>query len=140
MTSDTPIRKLTRFVTGRSSRREYWPSLAGLVALNLAVTALATPSIASLACLPVWIVIGSRRLHDFGQTGWWSLTGFVVGFVLGFGRGVGVDISPSLEFWTNGLVAIIMFAVIGLAPGNRESNRFGPPPAPRKQGASATVD
>ena len=140
MTSDTPIRKLTRFVTGRSSRREYWLSVAGLVALSLGITVLATPSIASLACLPVWIVIGSRRLHDFGQTGWWSLTGFVVGFVLGFARGVGVDISPSLELWTNGLVAIILFAIIGLIPGDRESNRFGPPPARRKHSASATVD
>lgn len=134
MTNNTPFRKLTRFVTGRSGRREYWPSVAGLVALNLGVTALATPSIASLACLPVWIVIGSRRLHDFGQTGWWSLTGFVVGFFLGFGRGAGLAISPSLELWANGLVAITMFAVIGLVPGSRETNRFGPPPGASREG------
>jgi uncharacterized membrane protein YhaH (DUF805 family) len=51
-------------------------------------------------------VMSIRRLHDFNASGWWSLT------------------------------VLIPFVTLALlfVPGNKEANRFGPPPAPNPAG------
>jgi uncharacterized membrane protein YhaH (DUF805 family) len=61
--------------------------------------------LAQLACLVPMLAVGSRRLHDYGQTGWWQLL-----LLLG---GIGV-------------IVLIVFWVLEGAP---EDNEYGPKPA-----------
>lgn len=111
-------RKYAEF-NGRAVRREYWGFVL-LVALVSIVTALIDFSIglgfagygpATIIMLLVLAVPGvavtARRLHDFDFSGWWMLMGFVpyVGFVV--------------------------MLIVGVYPGTRGENRFGPDPRER---------
>lgn len=126
MPRDTFFGRLRGALTGRSNRREYWLSILGLVVLNVVLTAgLQNPMLTSLISFPIWVFIASRRLHDFGQTGWWSLIPFGAGFVLGLARGAGIPFSSSAETMTNAAVMLVMLIVVGSVPGAPGPNRFG---------------
>ena len=116
---------VARFFGGRSNRREFWLSVVLLLAGNFGLSLVLGPVLTSAVSLPVWIVIGSRRLHDFGQTGWWSLIPFVLGFAVGFARGAGLEVTAGAEMLFNFAVMIVTTLVIGLVPGTKGSNRFG---------------
>lgn len=133
MTAASSPHSIVRFFAGRSNRREFWLSLAALFAGNLVFGLALDPVLTSAISLPVWVVIASRRLHDFGQTGWWSLIPFVAGFAIGFGRGLGLGLTDSAELLFNVAVMLVTASVIGLFPGTRGPNRFGAEPG------SATV-
>jgi uncharacterized membrane protein YhaH (DUF805 family) len=62
-------------------------------------------ALVQLACLIPMLAVGSRRLHDYGQTGWWQLL-----LLLG---GIGV-------------IVLIVFWVLEGAEGD---NQYGPKPA-----------
>ena len=77
---------------------------AGLLSLDAADW---VARVGVLALFPAWwmtIYAGIRRWHDIGLSGWWS---------------------PAL--WTPAGPLVLL--VMGLTPGTREANRFGPRPA-----------
>ena len=123
------------FLSGRGRRREFWLCLAGLIAANIAAAYVGGASLApivSLALLPVWLIVAGRRLHDFGQTWLWGLIpfglGFVVGFTGAFARRAGAQLpvdAATLSLAVN-LISLAVMLVIGLWPGTRGANRFGP--------------
>lgn len=113
---------------GRTRRRLYWLFLA----LHLAAYAGLQTLIGGYAdwlAVPIWILIGGRRLHDFGKTAWWALIPFCAGFVGGFLSSVGAPM-PEETTWiiVLGLLSVLVMVVIGLWPGDKAANRFGPPP------------
>lgn len=125
MTAANFPRSAARFLGGRSTRKEFWLSFLGLLAGNMVLGLVLGPVLISAVSLPVWIVIASRRLHDFGQTGWWSLIPFAAGFMIGFGQGVGLSVTAPTEMLLNAVVMIVTALVIGLVPGAKGPNRFG---------------
>jgi uncharacterized membrane protein YhaH (DUF805 family) len=106
----------------RSSRREYWISLAVILAAGWALSvALHARSTAGLAALTLFLQF--RRAHDFGRTGWWAGLGQLAPAPFFF-LPLPLDINMILA----GLCTIIVAIVFGVIPGDIGENRFGPPP------------
>jgi len=126
--ADRPIGRVGRILGGRSDRGEYWLAVVALVALNVVLNlTLRDLTLTSLISLPIWVVIASRRLHDFDRTGWWSLVPFGIGILLGFMVSVGVSISGAVVSLIHAGVAFSATMIIGLRPGTPGPNRFGEP-------------
>lgn len=93
--------------------------------------------------------LASKRLHDFGQSGWWASMPFLVVYVYGvlefclycaslglFGAEIRtdsvvrlIDRSTDEAFGYILLSMLLGYAVLALVPGQRGENRFGPPPS-----------
>src|SRR3569623_489596 len=60
-----------RSIKGRSSRKEYWISIAVLLGVQAARSVL-LPKFSGLGIVAtvMWVRIYTRRLHDLGQSGW----------------------------------------------------------------------
>ena len=123
-----------RRLFGRSRRREYWLSLAALAALPFIARNWIEPIWAFLA-IPVlpWLLIATRRLHDFGASGFWVLA--TPAFDLAC-MPIQVLITDNLHVpfhslapYIGSLILIVSLAfvlMIGVFPGAPGDNRFGP--------------
>jgi uncharacterized membrane protein YhaH (DUF805 family) len=91
---------------GRASRAEFWWwwLTTGLVSTLTEGSALNTLVVLGLFLPTVMVLI--RRLHDTDRSGWWALIAFV----------------PVI-----GLIALLVLLAL---PGDKVSNRFGPPRMP----------
>jgi uncharacterized membrane protein YhaH (DUF805 family) len=139
------------FFTGRSNRQEYWISVALLIVVAFALTALHMES-ASAAITIMWVITWIRRLHDVGRSGWYALLPIalmIVAVTLGFVIGGQPFINALAAIETMradvaipdrvlylivavGLAAIIVqfgFTIwLGAKKGDAGNNRFGTPP------------
>ena len=96
---------------GRASRPAFWwwvlfVFLVGIAAniIDLAIGAPVLTALVGLALLLPNLSVSIRRLHDTDRTGWWIL----------------IYLIP--------LIGLIVLLVFYLQQGDREENRFGPPP------------
>ena len=133
---------------GRSTRREYWLTIAVLVCAQSVLSVL-LPKLGLLSTVAavVWIRIYTRRLHDLGQSGWrqcllYAAQAFVLvaGLIWAWpeleslpraqvtGRETIYSLEPVL------LAMVVCFIMqagytlwLGLKAGDPEANRFGPP-------------
>ena len=71
-------------ITGRASRSEYWWFVLFTVIVGAAASALDVffpgdllQTLFGLATLIPGIVLGARRMHDIGKSGWWLLIGLI---------------------------------------------------------------
>lgn len=113
---------------GRARRTEFWQFVVVVSALTyaLGLTALGLLEVApalTLVCvilfaalLVAWLAVEVRRLHDTGQSGWWSLLALIP--VLG----------------QLGLLVML------IQDGAKGDNRFGPDPKGRPSPMSATPE
>ena len=138
------------YLKGRSSRKEYWASIGLLLFVGIVLTLLHVDG-ASAATTFLWIIVWSRRLHDIGKSGWFTLAPIVLmvvvsigGFLLGgdalmdalryseAGKG---PVSDRGAYLFLGLVLALLaiqagFTIwLGAKAGDAGSNRFGPPPS-----------
>ena len=99
--------------TGRARRLEYWAFWLGNTLIGLALFALAGAGmdiaitiygLFSLAAIIPGIMVGIRRLHDTGRTGWWLLIALV----------------PLI-----GAIILIVLLLLDSEPG---ANEYGPNP------------
>ena len=130
---------------GRTGRRLYW--MFGVVPLWLAgiILGFLLISLTRVVRLPLevfwlifvvigllglwsWICIGSRRLHDLNQSGWWMLvaTALPVGIYFVAPAPVGK------------LFSLVFTTVLGAIPGTVGDNNFGADP--NASAASATAE
>jgi len=120
-----PKRGFGAWISGRSRRRNYWAWVAPtfVTAVIIAVVAPGLEIVLGPVLLLAWI----RRLHDLGATGWIApLVNIALGIIGWLEAGV---LSPGGEEGAiQGLLSIVALVVMGLLPGQRHANRFGPPP------------
>ena len=110
-----------RYWDGRGGRAEYWMMLAAVVGLNLLFPGMSTAAFAG----PM-MIFTIRRLHDFGQTGWWTAAPLALGLLCGIAIIAAPLLAPLLQALL--LVGSVSFtAFVGLMPGNVGPNRFGEP-------------
>lgn len=146
--------KLFFWPAGRISRGAYLAAFAAV----LFVCLLMFVQMAILPVLNWTIVIvffycatclASKRLHDFGWNGWWASIPFIlfyvfmmVEFCLFLNRygffGPDLRMHPVIRVLDRGtddtfgyilLATLLAYAALGLVPGQRGENRFGPPPS-----------
>ena len=130
---------------GRTGRRLYW--MFGVVPLWLAgiILGFLLGSLTRVVRLPLemlwllfvvigsvglwtWICIGSRRLHDLNQSGWWMLVATALPIGISF-------VAPAL---VAKLFSLVFTAVLGAIPGTVGANTFGADP--NASAASATAE
>lgn len=111
--------------TGRLSRTTFLLAAAGLLALGGAYEAWGAGLRLGWLVYPALLFptacILSKRLHDFGRAGWWA---FLIVWALVEAWPLRTD--PLGDAFTVGL--ILGLSVLGLMPGERGPNRFGPKP------------
>lgn len=113
--------KHARYWNGRGGRVEYWISVAIVAVLNIVFPGMSTTALAA----PM-MIFTIRRLHDFGQTGWWAAAPFAVGLLGGIAMVASPLLAPILQAVL--LVGSVAFtAFVGLMPGDKGLNRFGEP-------------
>jgi uncharacterized membrane protein YhaH (DUF805 family) len=138
---------------GRLGQRDFWIAWAIVFAASLvaSVIPLIGPLVALALVVPN-VCITSKRLHDFGRTGWLAAVPYAAGAVVGAvgavtggaammagglgGRGLGA----AAMMGSMGLMAFLGLAVfviavgfllwVGLTRGDAQPNAYGPQPAP----------
>ena len=142
MSERRALRRLLLDDEGRASRRVFW--LYGLGAIAFVMSALAllpqigvparmTPLIASLALIyPSYCVI-AKRLQDAGIEGHWAIAVSGVAAIdalfVAAGPAEALTAATALAralWWWVSLANMAAFIAIGLLPGDRGPNRFGP--------------
>ncbi len=113
----------------RSTRKTYWLTMTVVFVIAIALGSIPglQRGVGSLTTL-LFIRIFASRLHDFGRSGWWQLVlyGVQIPAILLVGiaghQPTGVMVGVGL------LIQLIFTVVLGVIPGDRDANRFGPPP------------
>ena len=117
---------------GRSRRREYWLSMLGLAVALAALTGMLHGSWAAPAIvLPFWIWVALRRVHDFDAPSWlaWLVPGLELAMSIFDPISTArTDLAVILASVIMVLATPIFIVVIGLIPGTKGPNRFGPDP------------
>ena len=132
---------------GRTGRRLYW--MFGVVPISLAsiILGFLLGFLTRVARLPLevfwflfaviglfglwsWICIGSRRLHDLNQSGWWMLVATVLP----------VGIYLVVPGPVSKLFSLAFTIVLGAIPGTVGANTFGADPNAKPAAALAELD
>ena len=141
---------------GRIGQKDFWIGflilfVAGLVLGMIPVLGI----LVSIALIYPWVCLFTKRLHDFGKTGWLQLAPVGINIVLGviavmIGGGAAAFSGDSAgglmaAFANMGIFLVIMLLVnlafllwVGLSKGDPAANQYGPAPA-ALTGTAATV-
>ena len=146
------IGRLLFSADGRIGQKEFWTGFLILFigGILIHVVPLAGTLIWALSTY-CWICLYSKRLHDFGKSGWHQLWVFVLGYlcvaigVVVAGGGAIAALATGHWNWPMfaGAAAILvgLFALsalahflfllyVGLSPTQRAANKYGPPTDP----------
>lgn len=144
----------TLFLTadGRIGKRDFWIGFAILFVANLVLGMIPVlGALISLALIYPMVCLYSKRLHDFGKTGWLTAIPFVVmalalvvGLITGGMAVIGMGAAGSDQAAAGaamaglgmfgglmalaGLIALGFLLWVGLTNGDPSDNRYGPPP------------
>ncbi|WP_245487148.1 DUF805 domain-containing protein [Rhizobium acidisoli] len=102
---------LTRLLTLPGTRQAF-SLVQGLVALTYLLAIIAS------------LCLMARRLHDFDQSGWWTLSVFVLHLLYSYYQAVGSLTAVILM----GIFLLAVHLAIILTPGSKNPNRFGEVP------------
>lgn len=113
--------RLFSYSDGRSGRLPYWMGVLILSPPSWFVLRFGPPmAFLILPLLWFWACMFSKRLHDFGRAGTWMILPVIMGLVAQM-RGIPPLSGPQL-------VWLAFVAGVGLMPGQKDENRFGPAP------------
>jgi uncharacterized membrane protein YhaH (DUF805 family) len=119
---------LLAWLSGRASRKEFWLWFVILMAAGAVLDRVGlsggSPGIAI-----VFFAIQSRRMHDFGLSGWWGAGVNLIALVLAVAvvlSGVPGGVDMGLLAWA--CIMIPYYLWLGIRRGHDGENRFGPPP------------
>ncbi len=131
--------------SGRTSRRDFWIGIGGLAVVAFVLGAIPTfGGLASLLLLVPAAALTTKRLHDFGRSGWMSavplaptLLSGVIAMLASSAMHDPATLGPGLAAaGLAALVSLIAMAIslafllwVGTRPGDSEGNRFGDPAA-----------
>lgn len=113
---------------GRANRKEYWLYIGALLAIGMLLAQIA-PLLGLVGALVV-LYAQIRRLHDLGRTGWWA--GAVLLLQIPLAAILYYSLGEDMGIAVGNILILIPIVLIGLAPGQPQENRFGPPPGQRR--------
>jgi uncharacterized membrane protein YhaH (DUF805 family) len=115
-----------RFLAGRVNRAWYWLGFALIFAVLSTINMLSIGQAALVfICIP--------RLHDIGRSGWWvaapltlEIGGLAAALLL-------PDETSKTVIGSIPPIILLLFAWLGVVPGDIDANGFGDPPLPGLQ-------
>jgi uncharacterized membrane protein YhaH (DUF805 family) len=132
--------------SGRTPRRDFWIGILGLTAAALFLGVIpVVGTVASFALLVPAAALTTKRLHDFGRSGWFGLVPLIpallAGIIARLASGAMHDpATVGAAVAAAGLAAVLAFlamaislaflAWVGTRQGDVASNRFGEPVRP----------
>jgi uncharacterized membrane protein YhaH (DUF805 family) len=119
-----PQKGLEAWVAGRGRRREFWAWCIPLTVATGALAATGIPGITLVAGIPM-LLVWIRRLHDLGFTGWLAPLINIAINVLGYAATAAL--SEDAAAIAGLLLFLAALTVLGVLPGQRTTNRYGPP-------------
>jgi uncharacterized membrane protein YhaH (DUF805 family) len=146
-------------IKGRSSQKEYWVTVAMIVAATVAIAVFFPKTeVFNIVATVAWVRTYSRRLHDCGMSGWWQcalyggqvflvLAGLIWAWpdLMAASRTQAHGNSALLQLWPIGvavlatLLAQVGYTIwLGLRAGDAGPNRFGA--SPRAGDVAAAFD
>ena len=131
--------------SGRTSRRDFWIGFLGLTAAGLFLEVIpVVGTVASLALIAPAAALATKRLHDFGRSGWLGLIPLAPAYLAAviamlassamhepstLGAAVAAaGLAAALSFLSL-LIGLAFLLWIGTRPSDEGSNRFGEPVA-----------
>lgn len=146
---------------GRIGQKDFWIGflilfIAGLILGMIPILG----QILQLVLIYLWVCLYSKRLHDFGKTGWLAAVPFAIGLIAGvfavmaggaaiFGASMGDAAAAGGAFAAlagMGLVMMLAFLAwigftlwVGLTKGDPAANQYGAPTPSMFGGASTTT-
>lgn len=137
-------RHLFLTLEGRIDRKDFWIGAAALIGAGLVLSVIpVVGQLASLALIVPWTCLTTKRLHDFGRSGWMALAAVIpsaASAVLGLFTALAASNVATMgaAFASAGLTLMISTAAlvislafllwVGLTPSDAASNAYGPAP------------
>jgi len=78
-------------------------------------------ALTSVLAVIAYICLMVRRLHDFDQSGWWTLSVLVLYLVQGYYEAADNRIAAIIT----GILLLVVHLAVILTPGSKNPNRFG---------------
>ena len=139
---------------GRIGQKDFWIGFLILFVGGIILSFIPViGQIASIILIYPWVCLFSKRLHDFGKTGWLAAVPFVIGFIAGIiavamggaamlTGGMGSEADALAAVGSAGLVLGLSFIIyiafvlwVGLSKGDPGTNQYGSPRTPPLTGA-----
>lgn len=139
---------------GRIGKKDFWIGFLILFVTGIILSFLPIiGQIAGLLLIYPNVCVFSKRLHDFGKTGWLAAVPFVIGLVAGIAvavtggaallsGGAGMEADALAAVGSAGLVMLLAFVAyigfvlwVGLSKGDEGTNQYGSPRNPPLTGA-----
>jgi uncharacterized membrane protein YhaH (DUF805 family) len=113
----------------RINRKAFW--LGTLIIFGIVIGLSLVPPLRGLIrylSLALFIRVYAARLHDFGRSAWWQAIMYVLQFAIVIAVGAGNHHQLGVAVLAGFLVQLAFTIVLGVIPGDRSANKFGPPP------------
>ena len=139
---------------GRMGRKAYWIANAALAAvfavIAFVVSGQEAPRYLGLGLVGSWGWIATRRLHDIGKSGWLVAVPVMLQIVVfplvlwvlvvtHWLEALGSEASVTVAIYSVVAVEATFTIWLGLAPGHRGPNKYGPPPGQRTGATTAAI-
>ena len=135
---------------GRIGQKDYWIGFGILFAANIVLSWIPLIGfLITLAAIYCGVCVASKRLHDFGKSGWLAAIPYgvwVAALILSMGSlfggivstashdndfGVLAGMGGMLGLWSLAFLVNVAFVIwLGVTAGDRGDNAYGPPPTP----------
>lgn len=132
----TPVQILFSF-EGRLNRQPYWLSRLAFILFGTLFEPRGPMILISLIFLWISLALETKRWHDNGKSGWWTLFHLsasilfwatINGYTFGDYRGLIITGLEMIILSVSGLVIIWFFVELGILPGTPGPNKYGPDP------------
>ncbi|RZJ01495.1 MAG: DUF805 domain-containing protein [Brevundimonas sp.] len=134
---------------GRIGQKDYWIGFGILFAANIVLSLIPVIGLlASIVAIYAGVCVASKRLHDFGKSGWLAAIPYgvwIAAIVLSMGSFIGGIINTAsydndfgvlagmggmFGLWTLAFFVNVAFVIwLGVTAGDQGDNAYGPPPA-----------
>ena len=137
------IQHLLLGFTGRISRRDFWAGFLGLIAAGLFLGMIPVVGmVASFALIVPVAALATKRLHDFGRSGWLGFVPLVPALLASviamlassamhnpatYGAAIAAAGLAAILCFVAMVISLAFLLWIGTRQGDEGSNRFGEP-------------
>lgn len=134
----TPPSVIAALGGSRINRKTYWIATVAVFAVVIGLSFVGVQRAVASVTTIIFARLFASRLHDFGRSGWWQLILYGLQISIGLALAIPAQ-SADVALGAVVLIQLLFTIVLGVIPGNRADNRFGPPPGAPTPAAASEV-